>query len=139
MKKYLKIGLIIFCLIGVIIVAKGIITSDNAELILNEKIYPILVGIIGAITSIYTVLKPIILKLNISSDDFEKNLNYSKKLVNENEEFKKEILALYKKIETLNKNVGNLKKIMLTVTANTQELVKNGTASIIAKEGNYEN
>ena len=118
----------------VIVIEYGFAIEDIA-LFLDEKVIPVIVGIGGAIISIYSLLKPIFFKLADSNKDLSEYIERAKEVYNENLSIKEELTKGLKTIKDLESDITTLKEIIQLSFCNDERLVQNGVANKIYKKG----
>lgn len=135
MNKFIKLILYIVILICVGILGYYVSYSEEVFKVLDEKIIPIVVGIGGGITGIYSLFSPIISKLDYSNKNLDKAIKENNKIIYENNTLKNQLEIGINEIEKLKKSIDTLNKIVQVGLATNEEKVKDGTANKIFKIG----
>lgn len=135
MKKIIRIFLEIIVLISITVVVNFLCKSDNIMECIDEKIVPILVGIMGASASFLSMIKPIFSKFNLSKENYDKSLIEIRKVIQENEELKKILQENIDDIEIINNNISKLIEMVKIGFTSDEEMVKNGNAEKICSIG----
>lgn len=135
MKKAIRILLEIMMLISITIIVNFLCKSDNVVECINEKVVPVLVGIMGASASFLSMVKPIFSKFNLSKENYEKSLIEIKKIIQENNELKQILQENIDDIAVINDNVSKLIEMVKIGFTSDEELVKNGNAEKICSMG----
>lgn len=135
MKKIINVLLRIL-LVGLIVVVVNYLGSlSNVYQFIDQKVIPVLVGVIGAVASLFSFLKPLFLKLDVSNNSLEEALVKVKKIMDENQYLKENLSISVQNVESLQKDLKILIEIVKVGFSNNQELVKNGVANQICKIG----
>ncbi|MBQ7308320.1 MAG: hypothetical protein IJW82_07335 [Clostridia bacterium] len=117
-----------------VVVVNYLCNQQEIYQIIDQKIIPILVGIVGAIASMFSLLKPIFSKLDLSQIGLKESLNECNRVIKENNFIKAELHNSLKKIECLEKEVNTLINMVKIGFSQDESLVKSGKANLICKE-----
>ena len=118
----------------VVVIEYGFAIEDITEFI-DEKVIPIIVGIGGAIMSIYSLLKPIFIKLSDSNKDLRDYVERTKILYDENRDIKEELVKGMKTIKDLESDITTLTEIIKLTCCEDEKLVQSGIAKQIYQRG----
>ena len=127
LSKVLGIGLFV-------IIVNYVCNQQEIYQIIDQKIIPILVGIVGAIASMFSLLKPIFSKLDLSQIGLKKSLEECNNVIKENQVIKQELSLSLEKISKLEKEICILINMVKIGFCQDENLIENGKANLICKE-----
>lgn len=123
-------------LVSIVILVNYLCRLEDLYQIIDEKIIPILVGLAGAIASIFSLLKPIFSKLDTSINiDLKEKLAKLAILIQENNQLNENYKKECKAVEELEKDLKILIEMTKLALSQDENLVKNGIANQICKVG----
>lgn len=133
MKKILESLLKGLFLSGIIVLVNYISQTDNFYEVLDQKIIPVVVAVIGATGSLFSVIKPVINKLSKKNTDMEKALNDLKGYIEENNMLKKTLEETFTYTKALQKDIESITEMLKIGFSQNEEFVKKGKANKICR------
>ena len=117
-----------------VVIVNYLCNQQSIYQIIDQKVIPVLVGVVGAIASIFSLLKPIFSKLDLSQIGLNKSIDECNKVIKENQLIKQELSLSLNKISKLEKEITVLINMVKIGFCQDEELIQNGKANLICKE-----